>query len=132
MGLANITASTDWLRFGMGGHGSSPVVATVARDLIIYVVQNIGTNAFLCFWGRIAKGTKSAANGLLRDVGAGLYRDNQTTTLHPPPDGSSWAMKANATHSDDQSRTISEALCPFWNLRWPSSRVQSHGIALPQ
>ncbi|KAJ6127647.1 rhamnosidase B precursor [Penicillium sp. IBT 18751x] len=61
----------------------------------------------------IAKIIKSAANGLLWDVGAGLYCDNQTTTLHLQ-DGNSWAMKANATRSDDQSRTISEALRARW------------------
>lgn len=108
-------------------------MASFARDLIINTVQNIEANAILYFvlqeaqqlahaldhtsfvaqWSRIAEGIKSAANELLWDVEAGLYRDNQTTTLHPQ-DGNSWALKANLTLSDDQSLAISKALRSRW------------------
>ena len=56
---------------------------------------------------------KSAANKLLWDSKAGLYRDNETTTLHPQ-DGNTWAIKANLTLSSKQSTVISNALQARW------------------
>lgn len=64
-------------------------------------------------WERTAAGIKSAANRLLWDDQAGLYRDNQTTTLHPQ-DGNSWAVKSNLTLSQKQRRAISNALHSRW------------------
>jgi neutral trehalase len=96
-------------------------------------MQNIEANAILYFvlqeaqqltralddtssvaqWSRTAEGIKSAANKLLWNDEAGLYRDNQTTTMYPQ-DGNSWAVKANLTLSDDQRLTISKALRSRW------------------
>ncbi|KAJ5953589.1 hypothetical protein N7454_000485 [Penicillium verhagenii] len=87
-GLANITWTDDWLRYGMGGHSSLT-----------------GEN--------VAAGVKSAANKLLWDSSSGMYRDNETTTLHPQ-DGNTWAIKANITQSNKQRRTISAALKARW------------------
>ncbi|RAH46141.1 rhamnosidase B precursor [Aspergillus brunneoviolaceus CBS 621.78] len=64
-------------------------------------------------WASIADGVKSAANQLLWDDQAGLYRDNQTTELHPQ-DGNAWAVKANLTLSGSQIRAISQALKARW------------------
>ena len=134
-GLANITASADWLRFGMGAHVSLLTCPTplVPELLFADTRQNIEANAILYFvlqeaqqlaqelnqtssvsqWAKIAKGVKSAANKLLWDNKAGLYRDNETTTLYPQ-DGNAWAIKANLTQSAHQSNVISKAL----NARW--------------
>ncbi|KAJ5126417.1 hypothetical protein N7526_008594 [Penicillium atrosanguineum] len=113
-GLANITASSDWLRFGMGGHN-------IEANSILYFVlqeaqqlaQTLNHTSSVAQWSRIAQGIKSAANELLWDDKAELYRDNQTTTLHPQ-DGNAWAVKANLTLSDDQSLAISKALRSRW------------------
>ncbi|RAK80287.1 rhamnosidase B precursor [Aspergillus fijiensis CBS 313.89] len=64
-------------------------------------------------WASVADGVKSAANQLLWDDQAGLYRDNQTTELHPQ-DGNAWAVKSNLTLSGSQNRAISQALKARW------------------
>lgn len=93
------------------------------------ISQNIEANAILYFvlqdaqslahelnhtsttteWNQIAARIKTAANSLLWDEQAALYRDNETTTLHPQG-GNSWAIKANPTTSTNQSNAISQAL----------------------
>ncbi|KAF4167227.1 hypothetical protein CNMCM6936_005477 [Aspergillus lentulus] len=113
-GLANVTASADWLRFGMGGHN-------IEANAILYFVlqeslalsQTLNDTASSSTWSRIASALKSSANARLWDPSAGLYRDNETTTLHPQ-DGNAWALKSNLTLSSNQSSTISTALSARW------------------
>ncbi|KAB8218983.1 Six-hairpin glycosidase-like protein [Aspergillus novoparasiticus] len=112
-GLANITASSDWLRFGMGGHN-------IEANAILYFVLNEAqelsqaiNNHTNANWTKIASGIKSATNKNLWDASNGLYKDNETTTLHPQ-DGNAWAIKANLTLSTNQSSTISSALSSRW------------------
>jgi Bacterial alpha-L-rhamnosidase C-terminal domain len=64
-------------------------------------------------WTNAADGVKSAANSLLWDAAAGLYKDNETTALYPQ-DGNVWAIKSNLTTSTNQSATISTALRSRW------------------
>ena len=56
---------------------------------------------------------KIAANNLLWDASAGLYRDNETTTLYPQ-DGNTWAIKANLTLDTSQTSVITAALRSRW------------------
>ena len=56
---------------------------------------------------------KAAYNTLLWDAGAGMYRDNETTTLHPE-DGNSLAVEFNLTTSQSQIQAISHGLTKFW------------------
>jgi len=77
------------------------------------LAQALNHTSFTAVWSRTAASIKSAANKLLWDDEAGLYRDNQTTIMHPQ-DGNSWAVKANLTLSDEQSLTISKALRSRW------------------
>lgn len=97
------------------------------------IFQNIEANAILYFvlqdaqtlaqelnqtstttqWNQIAARITTAANQLLWDKDAGLYRDNETTTLHPQ-DGNSWAIKANLTSSTNQTLAICQALKSRW------------------
>nr|8HMM_A Chain A, Bac_rhamnosid6H domain-containing protein [Aspergillus oryzae] len=112
-GLANITASSDWLRFGMGGHN-------IEANAILYFVLNEAqelsqaiNNHTNANWTKIASGIKSATNKNLWDANNGLYKDNETTTLYPQ-DGNAWAIKANLTLSTNQSSTISSALSSRW------------------
>ncbi|KNG85795.1 putative alpha-L-rhamnosidase A [Aspergillus nomiae NRRL 13137] len=112
-GLANVTASSDWLRFGMGGHNIEAnailyFVLNEAQDLSQAISNHTNAN-----WTKIASGIKSAANRNLWDASNGLYKDNETTTLHPQ-DGNAWAIKANLTLSANQSSTISSALSSRW------------------
>ncbi|RMJ28618.1 Alpha-L-rhamnosidase [Aspergillus sp. HF37] len=113
-GLANVTLSADWLRFGMGGHNIE------ANAILYYVLgqalelgQTLGDQADAEIWASVADGIKSAANQRLWDDGTGLYYDNETTTLHPQ-DGNSWAIKANLTRSNEHAMTISSSLRARW------------------
>ncbi|PLB50646.1 Six-hairpin glycosidase [Aspergillus steynii IBT 23096] len=113
-GLANITASSDWLRFGMGGHN-------IEANAILYYTLNQGLTLSSLLndttpqqnWTRTASRIKSSANHLLWDASAGLYIDNQTTTMHPQ-DGNVWAIKANLTNSTTQSTQLTRALRSRW------------------
>ena len=64
-------------------------------------------------WQSYASGIKTAANSLLWDATANLYRDNETTILMPQ-DGNSWALKANITDSDAKAQAVSSALAARW------------------
>ncbi|KAL5359241.1 Six-hairpin glycosidase-like protein [Aspergillus floccosus] len=113
-GMANVTASDDWLRFGMGGHN-------IEANAILYFVLNEAIDLAKALkdeksssdWASIASKIKAATNGHLWDTNAGLYRDNETTTLHPQ-DGNAWAIKANLTVSQAQKQEISSALSSRW------------------
>ncbi|KAJ5080864.1 hypothetical protein N7456_013574 [Penicillium angulare] len=113
-GLANVTLSADWLRFGMGAHNieANAILYFVLQDAQT-LAKDLNQTSMATQWASTAAGIKSAANKLLWDSSAGLYRDNQTTTLHPQ-DGNAWAIKANLTLSTSQSLTISKALKARW------------------
>ncbi|KAJ5179241.1 hypothetical protein N7492_002451 [Penicillium capsulatum] len=113
-GLANVTASADWLRFGMGAHNieANAILYFVLHDAQ-QLAQELNKTSSSARWSQIASGIKSAANERLWDDQSGLYRDNETTTLYPQ-DGNVWAIKANLTLSDTQSNTISKVLKARW------------------
>lgn len=60
-----------------------------------------------------ATALKTAYNTLLWDANAGMYKDNDNTTLHPE-DGNSLAVLYNLTQSADQNTNISQGLTAFW------------------
>lgn len=60
-----------------------------------------------------ATSIKAAYNTILWDADAGLYRDNDSTTMHPQ-DGNSLAVLFNLTQSPDQNTNISKGLTAFW------------------
>ena len=116
-GMANVTTSADWLRFGMGGHN-------IEANAILYFTINLGLSLadvlndtmVTSKWSKYAANIKSAANARLWDPSANLYRDNDTvplTTLHPQ-DGNSWAVVSNMTLSQAQAANISTALSKRW------------------
>jgi hypothetical protein len=77
------------------------------------LAQELNDTSTTTNWNQIAARIKTAANQLLWDEQAALYRDNETTTLHPQ-DGNAWAIKANLTSSANQSTAISQALQSRW------------------
>ncbi|KAJ5617298.1 hypothetical protein N7537_002412 [Penicillium hordei] len=113
-GLANITAPSDWLRFGMGGHN-------IQANSLLYYVLNQGLTLAAVLndtsvqhtWTTKGRKVKTAANQLLWDPSSGLFRDNETTTLYPQ-DGNVWAVKSNLTQSLSQIRQISKSLRNRW------------------
>lgn len=74
------------------------------------VVQDPPT---LANWTSVAANLKVAANSLLWDESSGLFRDNESATIHPQ-DGNSWAVKANLTLSQSQNARISSVLQSRW------------------
>jgi hypothetical protein len=113
-GLQNVTSSADWLRFGMGGHNieaNAILYHTIQLGLTASAVMN--DTSSISKWTSAALGIKTAANELLWDSAAGLYRDNETTTLHPQ-DGNVWAILSNLTANASQSDAISTNLAARW------------------
>ncbi|KAJ5736433.1 uncharacterized protein N7483_001558 [Penicillium malachiteum] len=112
-GLANVTWSADWLRYGMGGHNieANGILHFVLKDAQ-NLARDVNQTSMISHWASVAAGIKTAANELLWDSEAGLYRDNETTTLHPQ-DGNTWAIKSGLT-SSNQSTIISKVLQARW------------------
>lgn len=64
-------------------------------------------------WSSHAATIKVSANKLLWDASAGLYKDNENSTLHPQ-DGNTWAIKANMTLDASQISVITASLRSRW------------------
>jgi hypothetical protein len=110
----NVTSPSDWLRFGMGGHNieaNAILYHTLNQALDLAHALNDTTQT--ANWTATASRIKSSANALLWDTTAGMYRDNETTTLHPQ-DGNAWAIVSNLTQSSAQTRQISNGLASRW------------------
>ncbi|KAH0083736.1 bacterial alpha-L-rhamnosidase domain-containing protein, partial [Aureobasidium melanogenum] len=113
-GLMNVTSPDDWLRFGQGGHN-------IEANAILYFTINEGLTLAAALndssvkssWEAYASGIKESANKLLWNATAGLYHDNETTTLMPQ-DGNSFAVLANLTNNATQASAISNALRARW------------------
>lgn len=117
-GMANVTTSADWLRFGMGRHN-------IEANSILYHNLNLAvslaahlndTSDFVQSWPNLADSIKTAANERLWNPELNLYRDNDTqplTDLHPQ-DGNSWAIISNLTSSPERAVNISNALQDRW------------------
>jgi hypothetical protein len=57
---------------------------------------------------------KAAANALLWDATAGMYRDNDTSTLLPQ-DGNVWAIRSGLVQNNSQALSISTNLRNRWS-----------------
>ncbi|KAK4956393.1 hypothetical protein LTR10_005917 [Elasticomyces elasticus] len=114
-GMMNVTSAADWLRFGMGGHNieaNSILYYTINQGIALGQVLN-ESSSLLDSWAQSAASVKAAANSLLWNDTAGMYHDNETTTLMPQ-DGNSWAIVANLTDSSEKSSRISSGLAARW------------------
>ena len=116
-GLANVTTSADWLRYGMGAHN-------IEANAILYHTINLGVSlagelndtGVISRYQKYASDIKTAANARLWDSHTNLYRDNDTkplTSLHPQ-DGNTWAVVSNLTDSPAKNIAISNALSKRW------------------
>lgn len=114
-GMMNVTSAADWLRYGMGGHNieaNSILYYTIYQGITLGNV--LGENrSLLDSWAAKAEGIKASANRLLWNDTAGLFHDNETTTLMPQ-DGNCWAVMSNITNSTAQKSRISEGLASRW------------------
>ncbi|KAF7293845.1 hypothetical protein HMN09_01180400 [Mycena chlorophos] len=122
-GLANVPLSfaNDWGRDGGSGHNSA-FNALLYRTLITAadLATQLGNAGIAADYLKNATRTKNAFNALLWDEAAGLFRDNDTTSLHPQ-DGNALAVVFNLTTSSSQNQAISKALTQFWTPIGPLS-----------
>ncbi|KAE9398819.1 Six-hairpin glycosidase [Gymnopus androsaceus JB14] len=122
-GLMNvpISFSNDWGRVGGQGHNSA-ANALLYETLITAAELAIalGNTSLAEAYTANASSVKAAYNELLWDESAGLFRDNDTTTLHPQ-DGNSIAVLFNVTNNASQIKSISDGLTQFWTPIGPLS-----------
>ncbi|KAF1921332.1 alpha-L-rhamnosidase [Ampelomyces quisqualis] len=112
--LMNVTSPFDWLRFGMGGHNiEANAILYHTLNQAISLASALNDTAPIPSWTTTASSLKTAANTLLWDNTAGLYRDNETTSLHPQ-DGNAWAVLSNLTYTPTQAYRISSGLQSRW------------------
>jgi hypothetical protein len=115
-GLMNVSSSADWLRFGMGGHNiEANAILYHTLNYGVMLAESLNDSSVMATYTDYLTNIKAAANDLLWDSDAGLYRDNETTTLHPQ-DGNSWAILSNLTDSSSKATSISSALISRWGL----------------
>ena len=116
-GLQNVTSPNDWLRFGMGGHNiEANAILYNTIGLVSELATILNDTALVPSWTNYSTNIKTAANALLWDSTAGLYRDNDTAqgALLHPQDGNSWAVFSNLTMNSSQADAITEALHARW------------------
>ena len=110
----DVTSPNDWLRSGMGGHNieaNSILYHTIY--LGISLAEALGDTSSSSTWAATAEKIKAAANKLLWKADAGMYIDNEKSTLMPQ-DGNAWAILSNLTESSAQAATISQKLVSRW------------------
>ncbi|KAL2836300.1 Six-hairpin glycosidase-like protein [Aspergillus pseudoustus] len=88
-------AASDWLRSGMGGHNieANALLHDVLRQGAL-LAKAMRDQSAQNTWIVVAAKLKIAANELLWDENAGLFRDNETSTLYPQ-DGNSKLISSN-------------------------------------
>ncbi|THY96575.1 Six-hairpin glycosidase [Aureobasidium pullulans] len=112
-GMANVTSSFDWLREGMGGHNiEANSILKHTLDVAVTLAYAVNDTSHIASWTNSSAAIVSAANTLLWDSSASLYKDNETTTLHPQ-DGNVWSIISGVA-SANQSTDISGALAARW------------------
>ncbi|KAF8586716.1 glycoside hydrolase family 78 protein [Ramaria rubella] len=118
-GLLDVLGTRDWARLGQGGHNAEAnalyyKVLTTATD----IANALNQTALAAVWAQNATALKTRYNEVLWDAEAGLYRDNETTTLHPQ-DANSFAVLYNLTLNAEQAQNVSEGLTKNWNELGP-------------
>ncbi|TBU38763.1 Six-hairpin glycosidase [Dichomitus squalens] len=123
-GLMNVTGLRDWARLGGGGinaegnallyRARAPLVLITAADLASHVNSTELSSA----WATNATKLKERFNDVFWLPSAGLYRDNDTTTLCPQ-DANSMAVLYNLTTSPEQADSVSKGLTKNWNNLGP-------------
>lgn len=98
----------------MGGHNiEANAILYYTINQAISLANALNDTGPISNWTATATKIKTAANTLLWSPEAGMYRDNETTTL-TPQDGNSWAVLANLTLNDTQTQSISQHLADRW------------------
>ncbi|KAF9456654.1 glycoside hydrolase family 78 protein [Collybia nuda] len=122
-GLVNVPEafSKDWGRVGGQGYNSA-ANAVMYRALVIAadLASILGDDRLSAAYSANATAIKLAYNNILWDNSAGMFRDNDTSTLIPQ-DGNALAVLFNVTNTDAQNQAISQGLTKFWTDIGPLS-----------
>jgi neutral trehalase len=84
------------------------------------LASQVGDAGLSAAYAANATALKTAINEVLWDEDAGMYRDNESSDLHPQ-DGNSMAILFNVTQSQEQNKAISKGLTQFWTDIGPLS-----------
>ncbi|KAF2102781.1 Six-hairpin glycosidase [Rhizodiscina lignyota] len=124
LGLHNQTQPNDWARQGGGGYNSAlnaldyQALTSIASLGAEVWPRNSTRTKQASAWSAAAERLKASFNSILWDSSSGLYRDNQTTSLHPQ-DGNALALLFNLTTSAAQASSLSRSLLRNWNSIGP-------------
>ncbi|KAG6857688.1 hypothetical protein H0H87_004104 [Tephrocybe sp. NHM501043] len=122
-GLMNVppSFSNDWGRDNGQGYNSA-ANAILYRALVTAadLAAKLGLGDLADTYSANATALKKVFNTLLWDDGAGMFRDNPSSALHPQ-DGNALAVLFNITNKQSQSTAISEGLTNFWTDIGPLS-----------
>ncbi|TFK44722.1 Six-hairpin glycosidase [Crucibulum laeve] len=122
-GLMNVPLAfaNDWGRDGGQGHNSAAnVILYRALVTATDLASHLGQSTLAELYSANATALKHSFNALLWDNSAGMFRDNDASSLHPQ-DGNSLAVLFNMTTSAEQNRAISAGLTQFWTDIGPLS-----------
>ncbi|KAF8492516.1 Six-hairpin glycosidase-like protein [Gautieria morchelliformis] len=113
-GLMNVTSSADWLRFFLGGHAiEANAILYGTLDMGLFLARSLNDTSVIEAYTNNMTRIKAAANARLWDGSVGMYRDNDTSTLHPQ-DGNVWAIRSGLVQNNSQALSISLNLQNRW------------------
>jgi hypothetical protein len=110
-----VTRTQDWARSGQGGENiqaNALLYAVLVGGAQLATVK--GDSALASRYTSLAAGIKTAANSVLWDANAGMYRDNPASGLYPQ-DGNSLAVWYGLTDTAAKTASISAKLATRWN-----------------
>ncbi|KDQ25617.1 glycoside hydrolase family 78 protein [Pleurotus ostreatus PC15] len=123
LGLMNVPVEfqNDWGRDGGAGHNSA-MNALLYQTLVTGadLASHLGDEQLSASFLQNSTAIKAAFNRVLWDSEAGMFRDNETSTLFPQ-DGNSLAVLYNVTETEEQNQAISSGLTQFWTDIGPVS-----------
>ncbi|KAJ3739349.1 glycoside hydrolase family 78 protein [Lentinula detonsa] len=122
-GLMNVPTSfaNDWGR--ANGQGRNVAANALLYETLITAAElavALGNTSLAEAYATNASSIKTAFNILLWDEAAGLFKDNDVSTLHPQ-DGNSLAVLFNLTNNVSQIQAVSQGLTQFWTDIGPLS-----------
>ncbi|KAF4588534.1 hypothetical protein EYR40_010086 [Pleurotus pulmonarius] len=115
VGLMNVTGLRDWARLGGGGINAAGN-ALLYRVLVTAseLASHLNDRSLSAAYSANATSIKARFNDVFWLPSAGMYKDNQTTTLCPQ-DANSFAVIFNVTNTPEQDKSISQGLTKNWN-----------------
>ncbi|KAF9490904.1 Six-hairpin glycosidase [Pleurotus eryngii] len=115
IGLMNVTGLRDWARLGGGGINAAGN-ALLYRVLVTTseLASHLNERSLSTAYAANATSIKTRFNDVFWLPSAGMYKDNQTTSLCPQ-DANSFAVIFNVTNAPEQDKSISQGLTKNWN-----------------